>query len=202
LAADDDIADLLGLTAEPDRKLPPQPTRAQMVEAFEAAVGARNNMNDVRRAIGTPEHTRVSERRMVRAQSQYIDAVQTEQMQKPLQGMPMPTPAGFQAVFDEIAEYEAEQAKLKKQQQLEDQVAAVVEVMMNMGISFKEAAEALSTVMRDASDAIIAAMRPILDLLDQSGAQPSEPVCPSHACALRGGRCPRCDRGRNRHARR
>lgn len=199
---DDDIAELLGAMQnrqQPYRALPPQPTQEQKVAAFEEA---QLRYERLEKLTGKPQAKTRLERTMVRTQAHLIDQVQMEQTSKPLRGYISPQVNVYQDVWRDIQAYEKDQAELKRKQELDAQFAAIAEVARAVGISFEEAGRALSAVFRDASDAMIAALRPLLDLLDQSESIPSQPLCPSHAIALRGGRCPRCDRGRDPHARR
>lgn len=71
---------------------------------------------------------------------------------------------------------------------------AVGNVVKQLGYSFEAVAKSLQQALNTAAPAL-------QELLDQMGAQPSEPAikrahCPSHGRPMKGGRCTMCDRRR------
>jgi hypothetical protein len=183
--SDPDIAELLQI---PDLSPPvPQATREQKVAAFQRAQFIKDNLphRDVR-----------VERIMVRHMDDAIAEAQKQQIitRGRTNGLSV-APTQMQA-YQWILDYQEDQLRQAIARRRREELAAAAEVLRTMGISFQEVATAFTSVFKDAGDAMIAALRPLLDLLDEGEAIPRQPVCPSHACAMRGGRCPRCDRRR------
>jgi hypothetical protein len=137
------------------------------------------------------------ERRMVHAQHYWIEEVQQEQAAHPISpGEEMVAAHRQMQAYQWILDHQEDQRRQAIARQRKAELAAVAEMIRAMGVPFQEAATAFASVFKDASDAMIAALRPLLDLLDEGEDIPRQQVCPSHACAMRGGRCPRCDRRR------
>lgn len=200
---DEDIAELLSSTPEQQRTLPPQPSRAQMVEAFEKAHEAYDLLDSLSVFGDDPEPVarKYIERNMVKTQAQAIDAVQREQMEKPLTRTQvfMPGPdLTHHSVTAEIEDYTADLRNQAMERRKREQAKAMAEMFKSFGATFEDVARAASqviSVFTDAFDAISTAMQPILDLLDQQEDFPVKPVCPSHGRTLIGGSCRSCQRG-------
>jgi hypothetical protein len=192
---DDDVAELLGAGIKETPPVP-QATREQKVEAFEGARTKRNGLKN--------------EQDMVRSMAYDIDRVQIAQRLRYLKARYQGGSAqlshyhtipGHWGVFQRPTPPPPPPTPHLTDEQREALLKIAKELAPVMG-SINEAFRALSAAISSCADAMIAAFAPLLDLLDQSESIPRQPQCPSHAIALRGGRCPRCDRRRDPHSRR
>lgn len=177
---------------------PPQPSRQQMVDAYETATAYKERNPDSEAGV---------EQLMLEHQGEDIDKVQAHQrdynqVKLAIKGYslyvaPITTrqlvqwwksqPETYYDVMAEVDQYLQWQKDEAKKAEMREAVKKAADALAEMGHSFESAVKALG-------HAITGAMRPILDLLDQMEAISSQPLCPSHGAPMRGGRCPRCDR--------
>lgn len=206
---DEDIAELLSAGVEPVEEVP-QASQALRVAAFEKAYADKAKLEDF---LGH-EVDKISERAQVKYMAPHIDRAQDIQRERRgvvrihdsvvYQFDPPQLSAQAQMYMHAMADLQDYYVDLNIQAKKIEFDAAIewfAEMVNALGVPLEEAARALASAIQRPLDDIITAMRPLLNLLDQKEVILSQPECPSHRIALRGGRCPRCDRGRNRNPR-
>lgn len=182
---DDDVAALLNAGVESPRPVP-GPTQEQMVAAFESASECGDEPGD-----------EGFERAMVHDMSLEIRWAQLRQhMRRRRVNPPPPRLTNIKQVQIGAKMYVSQ---VDGSWKMEPAADPKPDPMQELGKALAEAAAAVGSTFASMADALNDAMRPFLDLLDQMEAQPPQPTCPSHAIAMKGGRCPRCERQFDRH---
>lgn len=73
-------------------------------------------------------------------------------------------------------------------------IDAIKQLFGSVAAEFQGMFDKLAKIVKDAQPAIDAFIKSIQDLSDQSEVPPKQPYCIRHQHAMKGGRCPRCER--------